>query len=141
VLRPERSGRRSLSKRLKFSDAALEDLADIRGYTVAFFGARQAERYEVLLGQAFADIEEDPYRPYSKARLDLGDGFRSYRVELSRNRSGSGVKSSPHVVLYVELMEHGIGVSRVLHDSMVMQRHIPPEHREGPEAFGRDEEE
>lgn len=130
-----------MSKRLRFSDAALEDLADIRQYTVAFFGARQAERYEVLLGQAFADIEEDPNRPYSKARPDLGDGFRSYRVELSRNRSRSGVKSSPHVVIYVEIMEYGIGVSRVLHDSMVMERHIPPEHRAGPEAFGHDEEE
>lgn len=130
-----------MSKRLRFSDEALEDLADIREYTVAFFGERQAERYEALLGQAFSDIEEDPYRPYSTARPDLGESFRIYRVELSRHRSGTGVKSSRHVVIYVDFSEQGIGVSRILHDSMVMERHIPPEHRAGPEAFGRDEEE
>jgi hypothetical protein len=45
------------------------------------------------------------------------------------------------VVIYVDLSEHGIGVSRVLHDYMVMSRHIPPEHRDGAGAFVRDEEE
>lgn len=130
-----------MSRRLRFSDAALDDLADIREYTIAWFGSKQAERYEMLIGQAFADIEENPDRPNSKARPDLGSGFRTYRVELSRSRSGSGVKSSPHVVVYVDIAEHGIGVSRVLHDSMVMSRHIPPEYRDGAEAFLRDEEE
>ena len=109
--------------------------------SVSMFGDEQADRYWSLLIQALTDIDIDPLRPGSQTRPELGDGFRSYRVDLSRPRSGTGVKSSRHVVIYVDLSENGIGVSRVLHDSMVMERHIPPEHRAGPEAFGRDEEE
>lgn len=105
------------------------------------FGVDHALKYRKLLGQAFRDIEFDPNRPGSQCRPDLGEGFRSFRVDLSRPRSGSSVKSSRHVIIYVDLSEHGIGVSRVLHDSMVMSRHIPREHRDGAEAFLRDEEE
>ncbi len=65
-----------MSKRLRFSDAALEDLADIRQYTVALFGARQAERYEVLLGQALEDNDAEPMRPDGQRRPELGEGFR-----------------------------------------------------------------
>lgn len=105
------------------------------------FGAEQTAHYKRLLGQAFRDINADPERPGSQSRPDLGEGFRSYRVELSRQRSGTGIKSSRHVVIYVEFSEHGIWVSRILHDSMIMKPCIPPEHRAGPEAFARDEEE
>ena len=128
-------------QRLRFSDAANEDLIWIQMQSLSMFGDEQADRYWSLLIQALTDIDIDPLRPGSQTRPELGDGFRSYRVDLSRPRSGTGVKSSRHVVIYVDLSEHGIGVSRVLHDSMVMRRHIPPEHRVGPEAFGRDEEE
>lgn len=128
-------------KRLRFSIAAREDLLRIQSISYNMFGVDHALKYRKLLGQAFRDIESDPNRPGSQCRPDLGEGFRSYRVDLSRPRSGSSVKSSRHVIIYVDLSEHGIGVSRVLHDSMVMSRHIPPEHREGAGAFGRDEEE
>ena len=128
-------------QRLTFSDAANEDLIWIQMQSVSMFGEEQADRYWSLLIQALSDIDVDPLRPGSQPRPELGEGFRSYRVDLSRPRSGAGVKSSRHVVIYVDLSEHGVGVSRVLHDSMIMERHTPPEHRAGPEAFGRDEEE
>ena len=128
-------------KRLRFSSAAKVDLLDIQSASYRMFGAEQTALYKRLLGQAFRDIDADPERPGSQSRPDLGEGIRSYRVELSRQRSGTGIKGSRHVVIYVELTEQGIGVSRILHDSMVMERHIPPVHRAGPEAFGRDEEE
>ena len=128
-------------QRLGLSDAANEDLIWIQMQSVSMFGEGQADRYWGLLVQALSDIDIDPLRPGSQSRPDLGEGFRSYRVDLSRQRSGTGVKSSRHVVIYVDLSEQGVGVSRVLHDSMVMERHIPPEHRSGPEAFARDEEE
>ena len=128
-------------QRLRLSDAASEDLIWIQMQSVGMFGVDQADRYWSLLFQALSDIDIDPLRPGSQSRLDLGEGFRSYRVELSRHRSRTGVKSSRHVVIYVDFSEQGIGVSRILHDSMAMERYIPPEHRAGPEAFGRDEEE
>ncbi len=78
-------------QRLRFSDAANEDLIYIQMQSVSMFGEEQAERYWSLLIQALRDIDIDPLRPGSKSRPELGDGFRSYRVELSRPRSGTGV--------------------------------------------------
>lgn len=127
------------SRRLKFTDAALDDLVEIREYTEAVFGSRQADRYDALLRGALADIRENPNRPGSRAFPSLGERFREYRIELCARRSGSGVKGARHVVIYVELSEVAVGVSRILHDSMLMERHIPESHRYGDEAYLSDE--
>ena len=128
-------------QRLKFSRAARQDLFDIELRSIGMFGAEQTVRYRRLIGQALEDIDVDPYRPGSKPRPDIGSNFRSYRVELSGKRSGAGVPSSRHVVIYVELSEDSVGVSRILHDSMVPALHIPESHRYGDEAFLSGEEE
>lgn len=126
---------------LRFSRAAKADLLHIRLESARMFGREQAIAYSALLRRALEDIDSEPMRPESQARPELGDGFRSYRVELSRRHSGTGVKRSRHVVVYIELPNGLFGVSRILHDSMVPLRHIPVLHRQGPIAFGLDEEE
>ena len=126
---------------LRFSKAARADLLHMRLESARMFGREQSIAYSALLKQALEDIDAEPMRPESQTRPELGKGFRSYRIELSRRHSGTRVKRSRHVVVYVELPDGLFGVSRILHDSMVPRRHIPAIHRQGPIAFGRDEEE
>ncbi|MBX3176337.1 MAG: type II toxin-antitoxin system RelE/ParE family toxin [Candidatus Hydrogenedentes bacterium] len=128
-------------RRLKFSSAARQDLVAIQATSRRLFGPEQAVRYKLLIAQALRDIDDEPERPDSQARPVLGERFRSYRVELSRKRSGTGVKRSHHIIVYVSLSGDFVGVSRILHDAMLMEQHIPESHLYGDEAFLSDEEE
>lgn len=128
-------------QRLKFSSSAREDLFDIEMRSRRLFGAAQTVRYRRLIGQALQDIDIEPDRPGSCPRPDIGPNFRSYRVELSARRGGVGAMRSRHIIIYVELSAESVGVSRILHDSMLMEQHIPERHRHGDEAFLSDEEE
>ncbi len=47
------------------------DLQEILLWTDSEFGSDAADRYEVLIAQALADICESPYRPGAKQRQDL----------------------------------------------------------------------
>lgn len=126
---------------LRFSESARTDLVQIRVNSVRLFGREQADIYQRLLVQAFHDIDEDPARLGCQDRPDLGEGFKSYRVDLSRNRSGTRVKRSHHVVLLVALSDGQWGVSRILHDAMIPALHILADHHHSEDAFLRNEEE
>lgn len=104
------------------------DIAAIRDYTVRSHGKEAAKAYNALLRQAFKDIRDDPFRPGSKERPDIAPGVRSYHISFSRGRAGSPVKSPRHLILYYQLGDDAIAVSRVLHDSRDFARHLPATH-------------
>ncbi len=110
---------------LSISRPAENDLTEIRKYTINTHGVDAANRYDLLLRQAFKDIRDDPFRPGSKDRPEIASHVRSYHITLSRSRAGSGVKTPRHLILYYLPTDNEIAVSRVLHDLRDLARHVP----------------
>jgi toxin ParE1/3/4 len=115
-------------RRLVITDPAKSDLRDIRDYTFGRYGLAGVQSYDALLKQALRDIRDEPYRPGSKDRSEIGDNIRSYHIAFSRHRAGTRVKSARHLILYF-LRQDDVVVSRVLHDARDLARHLPDEHR------------
>ena len=89
------------------------------------FGAAAADRYEALIGQALADIREDPFRLGAAKRPDLPDAIYSYHLAASRDRVPGGRVHTPrHFVLY-RVLGFRVEVLRLLHDSRDLARHVP----------------
>ncbi len=86
------------------------------------------DSYDTLLRQAIYDVREDPYRLGSKSRPEISKNIRSYHITLSRSRAGGAVKKPRHFILYFLPNENEVVISRVLHDSRDILRHIPEEH-------------
>ena len=122
-------------RKLSITDPARSDLIDIRRFTLNQYGRTTADAYGTLLKQAMRDIREDPFRPGSKERPEIGENIRSYRTALSRDRAASGIKSPRHFILYFLPNEDVVAVSRVLHDSRDLARHIPGDHLEKAEGI------
>ena len=116
------------ARTLLVTEPASHDLADIRRYTRERHGPRAAAAYDTVLKQALRDIRDDPYRLGSKERPKIGVAIRSYHTALSRKRAGSAVRSPRHFVLYFLPTESEVVVSRLLHDSRDLARHIPEDH-------------
>lgn len=114
-----------MPRRLRLSDEANDDVDGIWHYTVTMYGFEQASNYIVLLRQAFLDIEENPERPSSRRHPELGPRVRSYRIELSKDRSGTGIKTARHIVFYTLQHEDLVLVVRILHDQMDPLKHLP----------------
>ena len=115
-------------RKLTITKPARSDLLDIRKYTVNRHGHNAANSYETLLEQAIRDLREDPYRLGSKNRPEISKNIRSYHTMLSRTKAGGTVKKPRHFILYFLPNENEIVISRVLHDSRDIIRHIPEEH-------------
>lgn len=111
-----------MTRRLRLSKAAERDEFKILLYTSERYGEEQTEKYQSLLDQAKRDIRDDPTRPTSKARPELGPNIRSYHISLSRERSGVGIKEPRHLILYRIENPDEILVVRILHDSMDIER-------------------
>ncbi len=122
-------------RKLSITNPARSDLTEIRRYTLNQYGRTTADAYGTLLKQAMRDIREDPFRPGSKERPEIGENIRSYHTALSRDRAASGIKSPRHFILYFLPHEDVVAVSRVLHDSRDLARHIPGDHLEKAEGI------
>lgn len=112
----------------RLSAAAKEDIAELLAYTDASFGEVAMLRYERLLITALLDITADPERRGSLARPELGENIRSYHMRYSRERAGTdeGIVRYPrHLLLYRFTRADLIGIGRVLHDAMELERHLP----------------
>ncbi len=116
-------------RKLVITDPARNDLTDIRTYTTNTHGPDIADAYDVLMKQAFKDLVDDPFRHGSKDRPEINEGIRTYHVSLSRSRAASRIKRPRHFVLYFLPKEDELVISRVLHDSRDLARHLPNEHR------------
>ena len=115
-------------RKLTITDPARSDLHDIRRYTLSRYGRVGALAYDALLKQAIRDIREDPFRPGSKERPEIGENIRSYHTLLSRDRAASRVKSPRHFIFYFLPREDEVAISRVLHESRDLPRHVPKNH-------------
>ena len=122
-------------RKLSITHPARADLTDIRRYIIDRYGRAVADAYDALLKQAIRDVWEDPYRPGSQERLDIGANIRSYHSALSRERSASKIKSPRHFILYFLPHDDEVAISRVLHDSRDLARHIPGDHLEKARDF------
>ena len=117
-----------MMRRLIITDSARSDLLDIRRYTLGRYGETKAKAYDLLIKQALRDLRDDPNRPGSRDRPEIGESIRSYHTALARGRSGSGVKSPRHFVLYFISAADDVVISRILHDSRDLGRHVPRDH-------------
>ena len=115
-------------RKLTITKPARSDILDIRKYTANRYGHSAANSYDTLLKQAIRDVREDPYRLGSKNRPEISKNIRSYHTMLSRTRAGRTVKKPRHFILYFLPNENEIAISRILHDSRDIVRHIPEEH-------------
>ncbi|MEQ9248839.1 MAG: type II toxin-antitoxin system RelE/ParE family toxin [Nitratireductor sp.] len=114
---------------------ASADLVEIRDYTIRNYGAQVAKDYNALMRQAFKDIREAPSLIGSRERPEIGESVRSYHISLSKTRAGSKIKSPRHFILYFQPNESEIVVSRILHDSRDLVRHIPQADIDRATAF------
>lgn len=120
---PESGGK----SRLVVSLAAQQDIVEILRWSVNNFGERAAERYKVLLKQAFRDITSDPECPGSQDMPELAKGIRSYHLCHSRDRSRTSrgiVREPRHFVIY-RCRQNVIDIVRILHDARELSRHLP----------------
>lgn len=105
--------------RLRLSKFALEDIERIYDYTAAEWGAEQALKYIHGLWDALEEIQRSPER--WRHRHDIYADARA-------------CVSGRHLIIY-RVREQRIEVSRILHGSMHLPSHVPPDFidREGPE--------
>jgi toxin ParE1/3/4 len=112
----------------RLARAAMADIVDLLAYTEANFGEVGRLRYERLLITAMRDIAAEPERIGSLSRPEFGPHVRSYHLRHSREhaRTEHGIVLRPrHFLLYRFANPSLIGIGRVLHDAMEIERHIP----------------
>lgn len=115
-----------MNRTIRFAAEAEKDIIEILARSAEAFGAAARQRYERLLATALQDITEAPERPGSAARPELGHDIRSWHLRHSRERArrtGGNVHRPRHLILYIVIDEATVGVLRVLHDAMELQRH------------------
>jgi toxin ParE1/3/4 len=115
----------------RLAKAAQADIVDLLALTDASFGEVARLRYERLLIVALRDIAVAPERFNSIARPELGENVRSYHLRHSRERARTEqrvVIRPRHLLLYRFTHADLIGVGRVLHDAMEIERHLPQDY-------------
>lgn len=116
----------------RLSVRARSDIVDILAETEDRFGGTARERYQKLLVTALRDLAGDPERIGCHLRPELGDGVLTYHLRHSRERARheTGIVRQPrHLLLCRVLTPELIGIGRILHDAMELERHLPPDYR------------
>jgi toxin ParE1/3/4 len=114
----------------RLARSAQADIVDLLAWTQETLGEVARLRYERLLVTAFRDVAAEPERINSIARPELGENVRSYHLRHSRERARTeyGIVIRPrHLLLYRVARADLIGIGRVLHDAMEIERHLPQE--------------
>jgi toxin ParE1/3/4 len=108
----------------QFTEIADEDVEDILRETGKRFGPRQRDLYAELIDRAAQMVAMDTERLGSRDRHELGEGIRSFHMELAAGRRGA----ASHVLYYLRgwIADGGGGVIivRVLHERMEPARHV-----------------
>ena len=107
---------------VRLAAAAQTDYQDILPWTVAQFGPAQAKAYAATLAAALEAFADGPAISGARARDDIAKGLFTLHV-ARHGRKGR------HFVMFRTGSEQGhavIDVLRLLHDSMDLQRHLPP---------------
>ena len=100
-------------------------MAVIAAWSLEHFGEQAAERYKILLGQAFADLKDNPERSGTAARPELYADARTYHISFSRYRVAAPRVQKPRHLLLYRVRQNTIEVARVLHDSSDLKQHVP----------------
>lgn len=112
----------------RISTSAQADIVDMLAWTQEKFGELARLRYERLLVTAMRDIAAEPQRIGTIERPELGNNVCSYHLRHSRERAmhESGIVRQPrHLLLFRFARADLIGIGRVLHDAMEIERHLP----------------
>ena len=107
---------------VRLSASAAADYREILRWTVKNFGAAQARTYAGTLGSALQALRAGPAIIGVKDRPEIGSGIRTLHVA----RNG---RKGRHFVMFRAGRDQGrqvIDVLRFLHDSMDLERHLPP---------------
>ena len=118
--------------RFRLSPEAEHDIEAILTWTHGQFGEQVRLRYEELLVRAILDLAADPVGPGSLARPELAPGARTYHLRYSRDhvsRSVGRIRKPRHFLLYRVADDGCLEIGRVLHDSMDLARHLPPDYQ------------
>ena len=116
-----------MTRQLRLTVSARADILNILDRSEVEFGVAVRTRYERLIATALRDLAEAPERPGSAARPELGDDLRTWHLRGSRERARGpdGIVRRPrHLMLYTIVDDRTVGVLRVLHDVMELQRHL-----------------
>lgn len=107
---------------VRIAARAQEDYQDILQWTVEQFGLDQARIYAEALADAMEDLCAGPGILGVKARSEIGPNL--YTLHVARK----GRKGRHFVLFHVGQSQESnvVDVLRILHDSMDMQRHMPP---------------
>ena len=108
------------SWRVRLSEAAERDFVTIIQWTAENFGRRQAMTYRRALIAALTALQYGPDLPDSLPRDELQPGMRSLHV-ARKGRRGR------HFILYRGRQEGVLDIVRILHDSMDLACHVPPD--------------
>lgn len=110
--------------------AAEADIEGILAWTHEHFGEAARLRYEELLAQAILDIAANPERSGCVSRSELSEAARTYHLYFSRDNvspAANRVKRPRHFLLFRTADTGVVEIGRVLHDSMDLTRHLPPD--------------
>jgi plasmid stabilization system protein ParE len=91
-----------------------------------YFGPDAAIRYKILIDQALTDLCENPARAGAKPFLRTSRKHWLYHLKYSRDRSitATGKVMSPRHYIVYWVSGDTLRVSRILHDSRDLPRHI-----------------
>ncbi|MGO8918294.1 MAG: type II toxin-antitoxin system RelE/ParE family toxin [Stellaceae bacterium] len=81
----------------RLTELADADIDEILTYTHREFGPRQFEAYWAFIDKAGQLVGENPLRPSSRRRDELGQGVRSFHIEIAAGRRGA----ASHVLYYI----------------------------------------
>lgn len=107
---------------VRLSAAAEADYQQILHWTVENFGTAQARHYADTLSSALTALSAGPAIIGAKELPEIGNNIRTLHV--ARN----GRKGRHFVMFRVSIVDgrNVIDVLRLLHDSMDLERHLPP---------------
>ena len=110
------------------SPSAEADIEGILAWTHEQFGEAARLRYEELIAQAILDVAANPDRLGCITRTELSEAARTYHLYFSRNNASPAVnrvKRPRRFLLFRTAHTGAVEISRVLHDSTDLMRHLP----------------
>jgi toxin ParE1/3/4 len=109
---------------VRFTAPADRDVSDILSETYRLFGHNQVVRYAEIIEAGIKLISDEPDRPTSKERSDVGPGIRSFHLQFAARRSGG----ASHVIYYRigrhDRRANELVVLRILADRMEPRRRV-----------------
>lgn len=119
-------------RRVRLTADAEADITRILSDSERLFGRAARRRYDLLLRAALKDMGADSRRAGVRVRSDLGPHLHAYHLHHSREQArlaGALVRRPRHILIFTISDPDRLDVVRVLHDSMDIARHLPPDYR------------